>query len=54
VWDGIVAELVEHARRDELAPGFVTAIGRVGELLAAKFPVTATDTNELDDHLVEL
>jgi putative membrane protein len=54
VWDEIVAALVDHARRDDLASGFVSAIGRVGELLAAKFPVTGTDVNELDDHLVEL
>ena len=54
VWDEIVAELVGHARRDQLALGFETAIARVGRLLAAHFPVTATDSNELDDHLVEL
>jgi putative membrane protein len=54
VWDDIVAELVEQARRDQLALGFITAIRRVGSLLAAEFPVTAADANELDDHLVEL
>lgn len=54
VWDEIVADLVGHARRDELALGFLSAIERVGDLLAAKFPVTGVDANELDDHLVEL
>ena len=53
-WDEIVAELVGHARRDQLALGFETAITRVGSLLAEHFPVTGTDRNELDDHLVEL
>jgi putative membrane protein len=54
VWDGIVAELVDHARRGRLADGFVAAVGRVGALLAEDFPVSSADRNELDDHLVEL
>ncbi len=54
VWDDIVADLVDHARRDQLSLGFVAAIDRVGSLLAQEFPVTGADANELDDHLVEI
>jgi len=53
-WDGVVAGLITHARRAEIADGFVEAIGTVGALLAEHFPVTTGDVNELDDHVVEL
>jgi putative membrane protein len=54
VWDKVVAQLIEDARHDRLADGFVTAVKTVGGLLAAEFPVRAADANELDDHLVEI
>lgn len=54
VWDEVVAGLIEKARTDHLADGLVTAIGRVGELLAAHFPPRPGDVNELGDHLVEI
>lgn len=54
VWDGIVADLIAQARRNQLADGFVSAIGTVGALLAEHFPAHAEDVNELDDHLVEI
>ena len=53
-WNGIVAILTEHADRDELADGFLKAIGKAGQLLEEHFPRGVDDVNELDDHLVEL
>lgn len=53
-WDGIVRDLTAQARQNRLADGFVAAIATVGGLLARHFPVSATDVNELDDHLVEI
>lgn len=53
-WDGVVAGLVAHARKGKMADGFVEAIGVVGKLLAAHFPVETGDVNELDDHVVEI
>jgi len=53
-WNGIVAILVEHARRDELTAGFLKAIEKAGLLLEEHFPAGPHDINELDDHLVEL
>jgi putative membrane protein len=53
-WDGVVLQLVEGAREKRLASGFVTAIGTVGALLSEHFPVSESDVNELDDHLVEI
>lgn len=53
-WDGVVRELVGHARRGAIADGFVAAVASVGALLAEHFPVGAADANELDDHVVEI
>ncbi|MDX8453546.1 TPM domain-containing protein [Mesorhizobium sp. VK9D] len=54
VWDGVIRDLTKHAGDDRLAEGFVHAIETVGAMLAQHFPVTEGDTNELDDHLVEI
>lgn len=53
-WDGIVADLIGHARDNRLADGFVSAVAASGNLLATHFPLGAGDANELDDHLVEI
>lgn len=53
-WDGVVRDMVDHARRGAIADGFVAAVAAVGALLAEHFPVGATDANELDDHVVEI
>lgn len=53
-WDGVVVDLIDHARRDRLADGFTGAVKTVGDLLAQHFPVETGDRNELDDHLVEI
>ena len=53
-WDGIVGDLMEQARENRLADGFVSAIATVGALLSQHFPVSSDDANELDDHLVEI
>jgi putative membrane protein len=53
-WNGIVADLVAHARDDRLTDGFVAAVAAVGVLLARHFPRGEADDNELDDHLVEI
>jgi putative membrane protein len=53
-WDGIVALLIDHAKRGRLAEGYLLAIARSGEILKGHFPKSLKDTNELDDHMVEL
>ncbi len=54
VWNDIVAGLIDHARQDRVADGFVAAIEGVAILLSTHFPAQSNDVNELDDHLVEL
>ncbi|TIV10731.1 MAG: TPM domain-containing protein, partial [Mesorhizobium sp.] len=54
VWDSVVRDLTAHARDDRLADGFIKAIEATGAVLAEHFPVSTGDSNELDDHLVEI
>jgi putative membrane protein len=53
-WNAIVATLIHHASRAQVAEGFVLAIGQAGLLLEKHFPAGADNINELDDHLIEL
>jgi putative membrane protein len=53
-WNAVVDGLIAHAKKGNIADGFVEAIAGVGALLAEHFPVGAGDVNELDDHVVEL
>ncbi|MER8435332.1 TPM domain-containing protein [Mesorhizobium sp. M1312] len=54
VWDSVVRDLTAHARNDRLADGFIKVIEATGAVLAEHFPVSTGDSNELDDHLVEI
>ncbi|KAB2702818.1 MULTISPECIES: TPM domain-containing protein [Brucella] len=53
-WNAIVATLIHHASRAQVAEGFVLTIGQAGLLLEKHFPAGADNINELDDHLIEL
>ncbi|BDA86819.1 hypothetical protein Sa4125_43610 [Aureimonas sp. SA4125] len=53
-WDALVAMLVEAAKADRLADGYVEAIAAAGRILGAHFPATGRNPNEIPDRLVEL
>ena len=53
-WDAIVATFIGEVRRRRVADGFVAAIDAVAGVLAAHFPRSPGDVNELPDRLVEL
>jgi putative membrane protein len=48
-WTEVIALLTAPLSRGEAADGFVAAVGRVGEILAAYLPRRDDDTNELPD-----
>jgi len=54
VWDEMVAGLIQHASKDDLANGYLNAIESAGLLLAQEFPPIKGKRNELDDKLIEL
>jgi putative membrane protein len=53
VWDEVVGLLIAGLKRDAPADGFVDAVTRTGEILAACLPPRVDDINELPDGLVE-
>lgn len=53
-WNAVVRGMTDHARRGDIAGGFVTAVETVGALLAEHFPADSENPNELDDHVVEI
>ena len=53
-WDSMIGALVDHAKRDKLADGFVEVINRSGVLLEEHFPKQEGQQNELDDRLIEI
>jgi putative membrane protein len=50
-WQGAIDALVAHMRDGRIADGFVIAIERCGEQLAAHFPRGTADRNELANRI---
>lgn len=53
-WGKAMADLIAGVREGRIADGMVAAIGDVGAILAAHFPRSEGDVNELPDRLIEL
>ena len=53
-WGEAMAALVAGLRADRPGDGIVAAVERIGAVLAAHFPHTGGDPNELPDRLIEL
>ncbi len=53
-WDSVVDGLTASAADGRLVEGFVSAIERVGAILAGHFPASPGDTDELENRLVEI
>ena len=53
-WGEAMAALIEAVREGRPADGMVAAVERIGDVLAAHFPRSADDTNELPDKLIML
>ncbi|MBW8881670.1 MAG: hypothetical protein JF615_09695 [Asticcacaulis sp.] len=53
-WNDTVAVLLKHAKAGDLTTGFEAAIAACGAALAAHFPATGDNPNELPDVLIEI
>ncbi len=53
-WGEAMASLIGEVKQGRIADGMVAAIEQVGALLAAHFPRSAGDINEIPDKLIEL
>lgn len=54
VWTDTVDAMIAGAQRGDLTGGFEAAIAKAGEVLAAHYPPSASDSNELPDRLIVL
>lgn len=54
VWGEAMAALVEAVKDGRPGDGMAEAVARIGRVLAAHFPRSADDINELPDRLIEL
>ena len=52
-WKETAAEIEAHFRKEEFTEGIVRGIALAGEVLAAHFPRSAEDANELSDEVTE-
>ncbi len=52
IFDAVVADLIQGAKKRDLASGFEAAIARCTDLLAPHFPRQEQDVNELGDLLI--
>ncbi len=53
-WGEAMADLLTETKQGRPGDGIVAAIGRIGVVLAEKFPRTDGDFNEIPDKLIEL
>jgi putative membrane protein len=54
VWGDAMAALIAGVKADRAAQGMADAVAQVGVILAAHFPRSDDDINELPDRLIEL
>jgi putative membrane protein len=50
-WQAAIDLLVSHMRHDQIADGFIAAIGACGDVLAAHFPPEPAGVDELPDRI---
>jgi putative membrane protein len=50
-WQAAIDVLISHMRQDQIADGFIAAIGACGDVLAAHFPQTPEGQDELPDRI---
>ncbi len=52
-WKETAAEIESHFRKGEFTEGIVRGVAKIGEVLAAHFPRSAGDIDELPDQVTE-
>lgn len=53
-WDEVVNKMTMQVKIGRVGTGFIEAVNTVGAQLAAHFPATGINPNELPDHLIEI
>lgn len=51
-WDEAMEVMLFHFRNGEIAEGICKGVGKVGELIKSRYPVSENDINELGDEVI--
>lgn len=51
-WEDAMEVMLAHFRNNEIAEGLSKGVGKVGELLKARYPVSENDINELGNEVI--
>ena len=54
VWGDAMQSMLAELKQDRIADGMIAAVAKVGVVLAAHVPISAEDTNELPNRLIEV
>lgn len=51
-WDDVLQEMLNHFKKNDMVEGICQGVGRVGELIKARYPVSENDINELSNEVI--
>ncbi len=51
-WNEALEVMFSRFREGEIAEGICSGVGKVGELIKSRYPVSENDINELDDEVI--
>lgn len=51
-WDEALKKMLFHFQNGEIAEGICKGVGKVGELIKSRYPVSENDINELRDEVI--
>ena len=51
-WDSVLEEMLSFFKDERICDGICRGVGKVGELIKARYPITENDMNELCDDVI--
>ncbi len=51
-WDEALEKMVFHFKKGDIAEGICKGVGKVGELIKSRYPISENDINELGDEVI--
>ena len=52
-WDNVLDDMLYHMRNQEIVHGICEGVGKVGELINARYPIMEDDENELSNEVIQ-
>lgn len=51
-WDSVLEDMLSYFKNERICDGICQGVGKVGELIKARYPVMENDVNELCDDVI--